>query len=239
MNEVTNLATSERRSETPLQVHQEAHHHSPYHAHHFTDMAQQFDAAKMGMWLFLLTEILLFGGLFCAYAIYSTEHAAMFHSAHKMLDWKMGALNTVVLISSSLTVALAIRSIQLNQRKAAIWLLAVTIACAAVFLVVKYFEYSHKIHLGLLPGNLYHYDGSEGVIVGSNPHIYFGIYFAMTGLHGLHVVIGMIVLGWVLLRLIKGEFNSDYYTPVELGGLYWHLVDLIWIYLFPLLYLIG
>lgn len=239
MNEVTNLATTERRSETPLELHHEAHHHSPYQAHHFTDMAQQFDAAKMGMWLFLLTEILLFGGLFCAYAVYSTEHAVMFHSAHKMLDWKMGALNTVVLITSSLTVALAIRSIQLNERKAAIWLLVATIVCAGIFLVVKYFEYSHKIHLGLLPGNFYHYDGSEGVIIGSNPHIYFGIYFAMTGLHGLHVVIGMIVLGWVLIRLIKGEFNSDYYTPVELGGLYWHLVDLIWIYLFPLLYLIG
>jgi cytochrome c oxidase subunit 3 len=202
-------------------------------------MAQQFDAAKMGMWLFLLTEILLFGGLFCAYAIYSTEHAAMFHSAHKMLDWKMGALNTVVLITSSLTVALAIRSIQLNNRKAAIWLLVATIVCAGIFLVVKYFEYSHKFHIGLLPGHFYHYDGSEGVIIGNNPHIYFSIYFAMTGLHGIHVVIGMIVLGWVLVRLMNGEFNSEYYTPVELGGLYWHLVDLIWIYLFPLLYLIG
>lgn len=239
MNEVTNLVTAERRSDTPLQLHHESHHHSPYQAHHFTDMAQQFDAAKMGMWIFLLTEILLFGGLFCAYAVYSTEHAVMFQSAHKMLDWRLGALNTVVLITSSLTVALAIRSIQLDQRKSAIWLLVATITCAAIFLVIKYFEYSHKIHLGLLPGNFYHYDGSEGVIVGNNPHIFFGIYFAMTGLHGLHVVIGMIVLGWVLIRLIKGEFNSEYYTPVELGGLYWHLVDLIWIYLFPLLYLIG
>jgi len=106
---------------------------------------------------------------------------------------------------------------------------------AAAFLVVKYFEYTHKIHLGQLPGEYYTYTGLEG----TNPHVFFSIYFAMTGLHGLHVIIGMIVIGWVMIRTIKGHFSPEYYTPVELSGLYWHLVDLIWIYLFPLLYLIG
>ncbi|MDX2128401.1 MAG: cytochrome c oxidase subunit 3 family protein [Chloroherpetonaceae bacterium] len=218
----------------------EAHHSHPKNLqHHFTDTEQQFDAAKMGMWLFLLTEVLLFGGLFCAYAVYNSTHPEMFKSAHTMLDWKMGAINTIVLISSSVTIALAIRSIQLNDKKQAAILLGVTLACAFVFLVIKYFEYSHKIHVGMLPGHFFNYDGSDGPIVGSNPHIFFSIYFAMTGIHGIHVLAGIGVISWILIRLLRGEFSSEYYTPVELAGLYWHLVDLIWIYLFPLLYLIG
>jgi cytochrome c oxidase subunit III len=241
VNEATRVQTSAvAHSETHSTSHDAHHGHSPYLAHHFTTMEQQFDSAKMGMWLFLLTEILLFGGLFCAYAIYSSgEHAEMFKSAHKMLDWKLGALNTVVLITSSVTVALAIRYVQLGRKQLSAGLLAATVILAGVFLVVKYFEYSHKIHVGLLPGKFYHYDGSEGAILGNNPHIFFSIYFCMTGLHGLHVIIGMAVLTWVMIKTIKGQLNAEYFTPMELGGLYWHLVDLIWIYLFPLLYLIG
>jgi cytochrome c oxidase subunit 3 len=206
--------------------------------HHFADPAQQLDSAKLGMWLFLATEVLIFGGLFCAYAIYRALHPEVFVDGSQFLDWKLGALNTVVLLFSSLTVALAIRAAQTNNQGQIKMYLVVTIVCAGIFLVVKYFEYTHKIHDGLLPGE--HFLAlSETVRNPDQAHIYFGIYFLMTGLHGIHVVIGMIVLGWVLMRSMKGEFGPHYYTPIELGGLYWHLVDLIWIFLFPLLYLIG
>jgi cytochrome c oxidase subunit 3 len=179
--------------------------------------------------------VLLFGGLFVAYTVYRVWNPDMFYNAHKHLDVSLGTLNTIVLITSSLTMALAIRSIQLNDRSKSIKLLATTFILAGVFLVVKYFEYSHKIHLGQLPGKFYTYTGIEG----ANPHIFFSIYFMMTGLHGIHVIAGMIAISWVLRRTIKGHFSSEYYTPMEMTGLYWHLVDMIWIFLFPLLYLIG
>jgi cytochrome c oxidase subunit 3 len=207
----------------------------PRLAHHFHDMEQQHESAKLGVWLFLITEILLFGGLFCFYAIYRAMHPEMFIEVHKLLDVRLGALNTAVLIGSSLTVALAIRSIQLNRQKQAAVYLFVTIVCAMIFLVVKYFEYSHKIHLGFLPGQFY----ANPDVGATNPHLFFSVYFTMTGLHGIHVIGGMVYLGWVLYKTLLGTYSSAYYTPVEMGGLYWHLVDLIWIYLFPLLYLIG
>lgn len=208
---------------------------SSYLQHHFSDANQQLESARLGMWLFLLTEILLFGGLFCFYAIYRAWYPEMFVNAHQYLDVTMGAVNTVVLITSSVTMALAIRSIQLNRKKATVTLLVVTIILAAVFLVIKYFEYSHKFHLGQLPGKFYTFDGIEG----SNPHVFFSVYFLMTGLHGIHVLGGIGVISWLVARTNRGDFSSEYYTPVELTGLYWHLVDLIWIFLFPLLYLIG
>lgn len=206
-----------------------------YLQHHFSDAEQQRESAKLGMWVFLLTEILLFGGLFAFYVFYRAWNPDMFYNAHVHLDRLLGGTNTVVLIISSLTIALAIRSIQLNKRKQSMYFLATTILLAAVFLVIKYFEYSHKFHLGMLPGKYYTYTGIEG----TNPHIFFSVYFSMTGLHGLHVIFGMIAIGWVFWRTKKGEFSSEYYTPVEMVGLYWHLVDIIWIFLFPLLYLIG
>lgn len=211
------------------------HAHSSHLAHHFSDSEQQMESAKLGMWIFLVTEILLFGGMFCAYAIFRAWYPDMFHNAHKELNVWLGALNTVVLITSSVTVALAIRSIQQSKKKQTIYLLLATMALAAVFLVVKYFEYSHKFHEGQLPGKYYTFQGIEG----TNPHVFFSIYFMMTGIHGIHIIIGMCVMTWMLIRLAKNEFSAAYYTPIELTGLYWHLVDLIWIYLFPLLYLIG
>jgi cytochrome c oxidase subunit 3 len=211
------------------------HSHPEHLEHHFSDVEQQRDAAKMGMWVFLLTEILLFGGLFTAYTIFRSWNVEMFINAHRFLDVRLGTLNTVVLISSSLTMALAIRSIQLDERKKSIRLLAVTLLLAGIFLVVKYFEYSHKFHLGQLPGKYYTFTGVEG----TNPHIFFSIYFMMTGLHGLHVLGGMAAIIWILRKTVNGRLSSAYYTPMELTGLYWHLVDLIWIFLFPLLYLIG
>jgi len=203
--------------------------------HHFVDAEQQQESAKLGMWIFLLTEILLFGGLFCFYAIYRSWNPDMFYNAHTHLNITLGAINTVVLITSSVTMALAIRSMQLDQKRAALINLFATLALASVFLIIKYFEYSHKFHLGQLPGKYYTFDG----IAGSNPHVFFSVYFMMTGLHGIHVLIGMGVIGWIAYRTNKGHFSSKYYTPIEMTGLYWHLVDLIWIFLFPLLYLIS
>ncbi|MCB0281895.1 MAG: cytochrome c oxidase subunit 3 family protein [Calditrichae bacterium] len=209
--------------------------HPKFLQHHFTDAEQQAESAKLGMWIFLLTEILLFGGLFVFYAIFRSWHPDMFYEAHKVLSVPLGTLNTFVLITSSLTMALSIRAMQLNNRKQTIWYLVATLLLAATFLVVKYFEYHHKFELGQLPGRFYTYEGINAV----NPHIFFSVYFTMTGLHGIHVLIGMIVITWVLVRTIKNDFSSEYYTPIEMTGLYWHLVDLIWIFLFPLLYLIG
>jgi cytochrome c oxidase subunit 3 len=204
-------------------------------ADHFSMPTQQVEAGKLGMWLFLATEVLLFGGLFVAYCVYHFLHPELFKEAHKFLNVKLGALNTIVLLFSSLTVVLAIHAAQKNRRNLVILNLALTLICAAAFLVVKYFEYTHKFHAGLLPGNFF----SNGILSAPDQvHIFFGIYFLMTGLHGLHVLIGIIVLTWLLLRSIKGDFSSQYYLPLEIGGLYWHLVDVIWIFLFPLLYLI-
>jgi cytochrome c oxidase subunit III len=214
-----------------------------YHqAHHFPTAQLESETSKLGMWIFLATEILLFSGLFMAYSAYRYTHAEMFKAAHQLLDWKLGAVNTMVLIFSSLTMALGVRSAQTNKRGATIGYLLVTLLCACAFLVVKYFEYSHKLHVGTLPGGepghwfSYTYKGLEGY---EQPWTFFGCYFLMTGLHGLHVVIGMIAILWAMFRSIRGDFHSKYYFPVELVGLYWHLVDLIWIYLFPLLYLVG
>jgi|SRR5579871_6817383 len=205
-------------------------------ADHYAKPEQQVESGKLGMWLFLTTEILLFGGLFVSYACFNYLHMDIFKQAHQYLDWRLGAVNTVVLLFSSLTVVLSIHAAQ-QQRKAYVIInLVLTIACAIAFLVVKYFEYSQKFQAGLLPGVYF----TNGTI--SNPdeaHVFFGIYFLMTGLHGFHVLIGVAIFVWLLLRTIKGDFSSQYYAPLELGGLYWHLVDVIWIFLFPLLYLIS
>jgi cytochrome c oxidase subunit 3 len=202
--------------------------------HHFATFEQQFDAAKIGMWLFLGTEVLLFGGLFVGFALQQAAHPQAFFEAHHHLDKTLGALNTVVLLFSSFTMVMAVHSAATNKQKQLIRYLLVTLACAGIFLVVKFFEYNHKIHEGLLPGYFYSHKGDTV----PNQFIFFSFYFMMTGLHGLHVIGGMIAITWVLLRARKGVFTPTYYSPVDLVGLYWHLVDLIWIYLFPLLYLI-
>lgn len=209
-----------------------------HHEHFFYSALQEKQSAKLGMWLFLVTEVLLFSGLFVGYTIIKYTQPEMWKEASAQLDVTLGAVNTLILITSSFTAALAVRAAATNQagenNKKLVGLLVATIVLAGGFLVVKYFEYSHKFHVGMLPGEHYFYQGLEH----PNPHIFFGIYFLMTGLHGIHVVIGMCVLGWVTWRAAKGHFYKDYYTPVDLGALYWHLVDLIWIYLFPLLYLV-
>ena len=208
-------------------------HHNPNQQHHFHDMEQQFDASKIGMWLFLGTEILLFGGLFVGYGMMQMKFPLDFKSAHHHLDWRMGALNTIVLLFSSFTMVMAVWAAQTNQKAKLKLYLVVTWLCALTFMVVKYFEYSHKYHEGLLPAMFYSYAGPHL----QNEFVFFSFYFMMTGLHGFHVLGGMVVIAWLYFN--ADRFNSEYYTPVDLIALYWHIVDLIWIYLFPLYYLIS
>lgn len=204
------------------------------HAHHFDSVEHEFEAGKLGMWLFLVTEVMLFGVFFAGYGLFFYLYPEMFREAHHHLNKVMGAINTVVLLISSLTMALAIAFIQRDERKKSMAMLLVTLACAALFLVIKYFEYSEKFHHGLLPGKFFHGEGFKA----ENPALFFSFYFVMTGTHGLHVLIGMALIFWVWLRMGKGEFNSRKFAPVEFVGLYWHIVDLIWIFLFPLVYLV-
>jgi cytochrome c oxidase subunit III len=193
----------------------------PGHFHHM-EPEQAYSAAKFGMWLFLATEVLFFGGLFAAFGVFNAERFEEFHQGAQYLDWRLGGLNTVVLLVSSFFMAMGVDAAQHGQNKKVIKCLIVTLICGVIFMVVKYFEYTHKFHIGIFPWT----------------NIYFGLYFAMTGLHGIHVVIGLGLILWLIGLAKKDRFSETYYTPVEVGGLYWHLVDLIWIYLFPLLYLI-
>jgi cytochrome c oxidase subunit 3 len=212
-------------------------HDDPHHQHHFTTMEQQFDTSKIGMWLFLATEVLTFGGLFLGFGLMQNKYPQEFVEAHEHLQRPLGALNTVVLLVSSFTMVLAVLAARTNQPKKTVRYLLMTIACACIFLGVKYFEYSHKFEEGLLPGIFYSHHGD--LIPGSHGYsTFFSFYFMMTGLHGIHILAGIGLLSWIAVRAGRGEFSDAYYTPVDLVGLFWHLVDLIWIYLFPLYYLI-
>jgi cytochrome c oxidase subunit 3 len=177
----------------------------------------------------------MFGGLFVGYALYHGRYPEMFAEGASHLSWYWGAINTVVLLISSFTMALGIYYAQTNNRKKTVSSLWITFLCGCAFLVIKTIEYSSKIHHGLLPGKFFSFKESAN----DNLAMYYGFYFSMTGLHGIHVVVGMGLIAWVALRAQKGEFSSKYYTPVEGVGLFWHLVDLVWIFLFPLLYLVG
>jgi cytochrome c oxidase subunit 3 len=177
----------------------------------------------------------MFGGLFVAYGIFRGLYPETFHEAHQYLAVNLGALNTIVLITSSVSMAYAVAATQRGQRQKAIMALLLTVVLAGCFLVVKYFEYSHKFHDGLLPGA--HFTNQE--IHAKKADLFFSLYFMMTGLHGCHVIIGMGLITWLIKRSARGDFGPSYYTPVELVGFYWHFVDLVWIYLFPLLYLVG
>ena len=206
--------------------------------HYFHDVNQQYETSKFAMWAFILTEVLTFAGLFVAYIVYRSWYPDMFVDAHKLLDVNKGLTNTVVLITSSLTMALAIWAIQKNNKKLSVLMLVATFVFALAFLGIKYLEYSHKFEVGQLPGLYYSYMGPDAAHL-NNPHIFFSIYFIMTGLHGLHVAIGMGLIAWLIYSTYKGNLSPEYYTPMEMIGIFWHLVDLIWIYLFPLFYLIG
>ena len=220
----------------------------PHLQHHFVSAEQQASAAKLGMWIFLVTEILMFSGLFVAYTAARYFYPGTFLHSHEYLSVQAGAINTFFLITSSLTMAIAVRAAQTSNQKALVINLLFTLAFAAAFMVVKYIEYTHKFHDCLLPGPYFNVPNfstascsehaAHLLAAGGQPQLFFGIYFAMTGLHGLHVLIGMGLIVWLILISRSGRFSSEYYTPVENVGLYWHLVDLIWIFLFPLLYLV-
>lgn len=188
--------------------------------------------SRMGMWLFLFTELLLFGGMFFLYSVYRYQFPDQFHLAAKELNTIIGTFNTAILLTSSLTMALSIAAIQRNKKTLSIFFQLITIVLALGFMVNKYFEWSAKFHHGIYPG------GEELLAKDSGEILFFGLYYVMTGLHGLHVVIGAVLILFMTRFTIKGIIRSDNYVKLESAGLYWHLVDIIWIFLFPLFYLI-
>jgi len=206
--------------------------------HHFDSLEQQHEAATLGMWLFLVTEVLFFGGLFMCYLLYRVWYHDAWAEGSRELDIRLGGFNTVVLIGSSLTMALAVRAAQTGKQRAIVgWLLG-TMALGLTFLVVKFFEYREKFEVGHVPGYNFHVDPAHAGIAGPM-EIFFSLYFTMTGLHALHMVIGFGILSVICWMAYRGRFSPQWYTPVEMSGLYWHFVDIVWIFLFPLLYLIG
>ena len=202
----------------------------------FNTEAQQKDASTLGMWIFLVTEIMFFGGLFLAYTIYRSWYPDVFAKTSSSLDVYIGAANTVVLLCSSFTMVMAVRAAQLGKQKAIVLFLILTLILGCVFLGVKAYEWNNKFQEHHVPGASFHF---EGVDRQGPAQIFFSLYFAMTGLHALHMVIGAGLLIFLIFEARKGKYSAAYMTPVDLIGLYWHFVDIIWIFLFPLLYLID
>jgi cytochrome c oxidase subunit 3 len=211
------------------------HAHHPALQHHFETMQQQQEAATLGMWIFLVTEVMFFGGLLMAYLLYRVWYPEAWAEGSLELDIRMGAFNTVVLIGSSLTMAFAVRSAQTGAQKATVRWLLITMALGLTFLVVKFFEYREKWELHHIPGPNFQFEGPHAGQV----EIFLSLYFGLTGLHALHMVIGATLLAVITWMAHKRRFTPEWYTPVELSGLYWHFVDIVWIFLFPLLYLLG
>jgi cytochrome c oxidase subunit 3 len=204
----------------------------------FDDEAQQKDASTLGMWLFLITEVMFFGGMFLAYTIYRRAYPEVFALASSSLDVYIGAANTVVLLCSSFTMVLAVRAAQMGRRNAIIGFLILTLVLGGVFLGVKAYEWHAKFVEHHIPGPGFHFAELPADQQG-HAQLFFSLYFAMTGLHALHMVIGAGLLSWLILEAKKGKYTAHYMTPVDICGLYWHFVDIIWIFLFPLLYLID
>jgi cytochrome c oxidase subunit III len=212
----------------------ESHTLAPHQQHQFETIEQQQETSTLGMWAFLVTEVMFFGGLFGAYAVYRYLYPHAFSEASHHLDYKIGAINTAVLIGSSMTMALAVRGAQLGNRRSQVVFLLLTIMLGSTFLGIKVFEYHEKFVHHLVPGANFSFPGPYG----REAQIFFSLYFAMTGMHAVHMIIGIGMLATLTVLASRGHFSSQYFTPVELGGLYWHFVDIVWIYLFPLLYLI-
>jgi cytochrome c oxidase subunit III len=212
------------------------HAHHPKLQHHFADMGQQAEASTLGMWVFLVTEIMFFGGLFMAYLVYRHAAPSAFQEASHHLNVVYGTLNTAILIVSSLTMALGVRSAQTSAPpKTQVMWIVITMMFGAVFLGIKAIEYAEKFRDHLVPGPGFRWEG----LYPRGAEQFYSLYFCMTGLHAIHMVIGLGVMTWLALTTLKGRYNAAYYTPVEVAGLYWHFVDIVWIFLFPLLYLIG
>lgn len=214
--------------------------HSPNLAHHFDDPNQQYESATLGMWAFLATEVLFFGGMFAAYSVYRRTYPLGFAEGSHHLDVVLGTINTGVLLLSSLTMALAVHAAQTGERKATSWLLVATIVLGSMFLGIKVVEYKHKIDHHLVPGRAFvlehpHFEDVDP----RHAQLFYSLYFTMTGFHALHMIIGVAVVGVLTWQSWQGRFSPEYYTPVEMTGLYWHFVDIVWVFLFPLLYLID
>jgi cytochrome c oxidase subunit 3 len=220
-----------------IQPHEhETHAHHPKLQHHFDDMAQQTEASTLGMWVFLVTEIMFFGGLFLAYLIYRHADPMGFQEASNHLNVRWGAVNTVVLIVSSLTMALAVRAAQTSAPpKVQVGWIVATMILGASFLGVKVIEYADKFEHHLVPGPNFVWEGKYP----AGAEMFYSLYFCMTGLHALHMIIGLGIMTVIAAMAWRGTFDEEYFTPVEVSGLYWHFVDIVWIFLFPLLYLIG
>jgi cytochrome c oxidase subunit III len=212
------------------------HEHPPELKHHFDDTAQQLESSTLGMWVFLLTEIMFFGGMFGGYTVYRNLYPDAFASTSHFMNVTLGGLTTGVLICSSFTMVLAVRSAQLGRKKALIWFLIFTLILGCVFLVVKYFEYHEKWVDHHIPGPGFRYAESQYF---HQAQIMFFLYFAMTGMHAMHMIVGAGLLTTLIIMAARNKFSAEWFTPVEMIGLYWHFVDIVWIFLFPLLYLIG
>ena len=232
-------------------MHGEPHHHGPAHvAHHFDDAVQQHDAAVLGMWTFLATEVLFFGGVFLGYGIYRNLYFHEFSFAsHHFLLWPLGAINTAVLLVSSLTVALAVHAAHDGNRRQLVRFLLATMALGTVFLGIKAYEYYRDYDEHVIPGGGFsvaevEHKAHEAGIKDLDPRfarrveLFMTFYFIMTGIHATHMIVGLGLFTWLAWKAHRGRFTTEYYTPVEICGLYWHFVDLVWIFLFPLLYLI-
>jgi cytochrome c oxidase subunit III len=200
--------------------------HSTALAHQFDDIEQQHDSASLGMWIFLSTEIMFFGGMFLGYALYR---------ASRHLDVLLGGINTGVLLCSSLTMAMAVHAAQLGGRRTVVLFLIATIALGAVFLGIKAYEYYEKFEEHLIPGHDFQFEGPNA----THAQLFFSFYFALTGMHALHMIIGIGMMLIMILLTMRGKFSSEYYFPIEMAGLYWHFVDIVWVFLFPLLYLVD
>jgi cytochrome c oxidase subunit 3 len=204
-------------------------------AHQFASLEDQRAATSLGMWVFLVTEIMFFGGLFTAYTVYRRLYREAFTAASHHLDIHLGGLNTAVLIVSSFTMAMAVRAAQLGRRRMLVTFLTFTILFGLTFLGIKGVEYQHKFEEHLFPGGGFRFEGVDL----QQARLFFSLYFAMTAMHALHMVIGIGILGWLIVLAWRGRISADQHDVVECTGLYWHFVDIVWIFLFPLLYLIG
>ena len=209
--------------------------HHPALQHHFEDLEQQFEASGLGMWVFLVTEVMFFGGLFMAYIVYRTWYPEAFAEGSRHLDVTLGGINTAVLIASSLTMAMAVWAGQQGSRKWQVIYLALTLLFGLGFLGIKAVEYAEKFRDHLVPGPGFEWHGAANP---ANVQMFYSLYFAMTGLHALHMIVGAGLIIVLMVMAAKGRFTREWSTPVEVGGLYWHFVDIVWIFLFPLLYLI-
>jgi len=216
-------------------THEEEHH--PFLQHHFEDLGQQHEASTLGMWMFLCTEILFFGGVLCAYWIYRVLYPEAWSAGAQVQNTLFGGINTLVLIVSSLTMALAVRAAQLGSRRGQVFFLVATLFFGSIFLGIKMYEYHEHWTEGYFPGEHWHPEHLDAALA-PKVQLFMTFYWGLTGLHALHMVIGAGLLLWFIWRAARGHFGPSYYGPVEIMGLYWHFVDIVWIFLFPFLYLI-